>query len=125
MNIVTKRRLLLLAGVVCTGLGIVGIFIPILPTTPFLLLAAACFLRSSERFYRLLLDNRFLGAYIRNNIEGRGMPLKLKIATILLLWLTMGLTITFAVENLAVRIILIIIAIGVTTHICLIRTKER
>ena len=125
MGLITKRRLLVTAGVLCTLLGIIGIFVPILPTTPFLLLAAACFFRSSERFHRLLLGNRFFGNYVRNYVEGRGMPLKLKLATILLLWLTIGLTITFAVDNLAVRIVLGVIAAAVTVHISLIRPKNR
>jgi uncharacterized membrane protein YbaN (DUF454 family) len=59
MRIFSKRNILVTAGVFCTVLGLIGIFVPILPTTPFLLLAAACFSRSSERFYRLLPGNRF------------------------------------------------------------------
>ena len=107
----------------CTGLGIVGVFVPILPTTPFLLLAAACYMRSSERFYRWLLSNRVFGAYVRNYIEGRGMPVRIKVFTILLLWLAIGLSATFAVQSLAIRIILISIAVGVTVHIALIRKR--
>ena len=107
-----------------TGLGIIGIFIPILPTTPFLLLAAACYMRSSERFYRWLTNNRAFGAYVRNYIEGRGMPVRIKIFTILLLWLTIGLSITLAVQDLVIRIILICIAVGVTVHVALIRKRR-
>ena len=124
MRTTVKRRLLIAAGTVSTGLGIIGIFVPILPTTPFLLLAAACYMRSSERFYRWLTNNRVFGAYVRNYIEGRGMPMRIKVFTILLLWLTIGLSITFAVQNSVVRIILISIAIGVTVHIALIRKRE-
>ena len=119
-----KRRLLIVAGTISTGLGIIGIFVPILPTTPFLLLAAACYMRSSERFYRWLLNNRIFGAYVRNYIEGRGMPIRIKIFTILLLWATIGLSVAFAVQNLAVRIVLICIAIGVTIHVCRIRKRQ-
>jgi len=124
MRTTAKRRLLIGAGTLFTGLGIIGIFIPILPTTPFLLLAAACYMRSSERFYQWLINNRIFGAYVRNYIEGRGMPVKIKIFTILLLWLTIGLTITFGVENIVIRIVLIGIAIGVTVHIVLIRKRK-
>jgi len=81
-------------------------------------------MRSSERFYYWLINNRLFGAYVRNYIEGRGMPIKIKIFTILLLWLTIGLTITFGVQNIVVRIILICVAIGVTTHIALIRKRK-
>ena len=106
------------------GLGIIGVFIPILPTTPFLLLAAACYMRSSERFYQWLIHNRIFGAYVRNYIEGRGMPIRVKIFTILLLWLAIGLSITFAVQNIVIRIVLICIAIGVTAHISLIKKRK-
>ena len=119
-----KRRLLIGAGTLSRGLGIIGVFIPILPTTSFLLLAAACYMRSSERSYQWLINNRIFGAYIRNYIEGRGMPIRVKIFTILLLWLTIGLSITFGVQNIAIRIVLICIPIGVTAHICLIKERK-
>jgi len=124
MRTTTKKRLLIGAGTLCTVLGIIGIFVPILPTTPFLLLAAACYMRSSERFYHWLINNRIFGAYVRNYIEGRGMPIKIKIFTVLLLWLTIGLTITFGVQNIIIRIILVCIAVGVTVHIGLIRKRN-
>jgi uncharacterized membrane protein YbaN (DUF454 family) len=124
MRTTAKRRLLIAAGTLCAGLGIIGIFVPILPTTPFLLLAAACYMRSSERFYRWLTSNRIFGDYVKNYIEGRGMPAKIKISTILLLWLTIGLSITFAVQSLVIRIVLLCVAAGVTTHIALIRKKK-
>jgi uncharacterized membrane protein YbaN (DUF454 family) len=124
MRTTAKRRLLIGAGTLSTGLGIVGVFIPILPTTPFLLLAAACYMRSSERFYQWLINNRIFGAYVRNYIEGRGMPIRIKIFTILLLWLGIGLSITFGVQNIVIRIVLICVAIGVTAHIALIRKRK-
>jgi uncharacterized membrane protein YbaN (DUF454 family) len=124
MRTTAKRRLLIGAGTLSTGLGIIGIFIPILPTTPFLLLAAACYMRSSERFYQWLINNRVFGTYVRNYIEGRGMPVKIKIFTILLLWLTIGLSIAFGVQNIVIRIVLICIAVGVTAHISLIKKRK-
>jgi len=124
MRTTAKRRLLIVAGTLSTGLGIIGIFIPILPTTPFLLLAAACYMRSSKRFYQWLINNRVFGAYIRSYIEGRGMPVRMKIFTILLLWLAIGLSIAFGIQNTVVRIVLICVAIGVTTHICLIKKRK-
>ncbi len=124
MRETAKRRLLIVAGTLFTGLGIIGVFIPILPTTPFLLLAAACYMRSSERSYQWLINNRIFGAYIRNYIEGRGMPVRIKIFTILLLWLAIGLSITFGVQNIVIRIVLICIAIGVTVHIGLIKKRK-
>ena len=65
------KALYFIAGTVCLILGIIGIILPILPTTPFLLLAAGCYARSSERFYNWLLNNRILGSYIRNYREGK------------------------------------------------------
>ena len=124
MRATAKRRLLIGAGTLSTGLGIIGVFIPILPTTPFLLLAAACYMRSSERFYQWLINNRIFGAYVRNYIEGRGMPIRIKIFTILLLWLTIGLSIAFGVQNIIIRIVLICLAIGVTAHIGLIKKRK-
>jgi len=124
MQTVVKRRILIGAGTLSTGLGIIGIFVPILPTTPFLLLAAACYMRSSERFYQWLINNRIFGVFVRNYIEGRGMPARTKVLTILLLWLTIGLTVAFGVENMVVRIVLICIAIGVTAHVALIKKRK-
>jgi len=123
MRPTVKRKLLIGAGTLSTGLGIIGIFVPILPTTPFLLLAAACYMRSSERFYRWLTSNRIFGAYVSNYIEGRGMPIRIKVLTILLLWLAIGLSIAFGLQNTVIRIVLICVALGVTTHIILIKKK--
>ena len=119
-----KKRLLFTAGTLFTAIGILGIFVPILPTTPFLLLAAACYVRSSQRFYDWLLNNRFFGAYIKNYMQGKGMPLRLKIFTVILLWITIALSMWLATQILAVRIILALVAIGVTTHIILIKTVK-
>ncbi len=119
-----KRQLLLAAGTLSLAIGIVGIFVPILPTTPFLLLAAGCYLRSSPRFYSWLMNSRFFGAYIRNYIEGRGIPLKVKLFIIIVLWATIGISI-WLVANTVVTVILLIVAVGVTLHIIFIRTKTK
>jgi len=121
-----NRKLLIIAGTLSTGIGIVGIFVPILPTTPFLLLAAACYARSSRRLYDWLLNNRYLGGYIKNYIQKKGVPLKIKVLTVVLLWITIGASVIFAVQVFIVKVILILIAIGVTIHISCIKTyKER
>jgi len=116
------RVALIVVGTISTALGILGIFVPILPTTPFLLLAAACYSRSSQRFYDWLLNNKYFGNYIRNYLEKKGIPLKVKVLTLALLWATIGCTVTFAVEVLFVRALLIVIAIGVSIHILSLRT---
>ena len=119
-----KKRLLIVAGTVSTAIGIIGIIVPILPTTPFLLLAAACYLHSSERLYRWLLGNRWLGTYIRDYIEGRGMPVKTKLFTLVLLWAAIGLSVAIGTQNTVLRIILALVAIGVTLHIVFIKVKR-
>src|SRR3990172_1157402 len=112
-----KRYLLLATGAVSLGLGILGIFIPVLPTTPFLLLAAACFLRSSPRLYRWLLTSRVFGGYITNYLEGRGMPWRAKLITLILLWAAIGLSVFLVIDNLVLRLVVLFIAAGVTVHI--------
>jgi len=119
------KGLYFLGGTISLSLGVIGIVLPILPTTPFLLLAAACYARSSKKFYDWLLNNRILGAYIRNYIEGKGMPIKVKIFTISLLWITILVSAFLFIQILWVRIVLIIIAIAVTIHILLIRPKNK
>ena len=118
------RPLLVTFGTIFVGLGIVGIFVPVLPTTPFLLLAAACYARSSQRFYHWLLYNRWFGNYIRNYRQKRGIPLKMKVLTISLLWVTIGVSAIFAVQSLVVRIILVLIAIGVSIHVLSLKTLK-
>jgi uncharacterized membrane protein YbaN (DUF454 family) len=115
--------LIFIGGTVCLILGIIGIVLPILPTTPFLLLAAACYAKTSKRFYNWLINNRVTGSYIRNYREGLGMPLKQKIFTISLLWLTILLSIFLFVHILWVQILLIIIASAVSIHVARIRPK--
>jgi hypothetical protein len=118
------KALYFTGGTISLILGIIGIVLPILPTTPFLLLAAACYARSSEKFYHWLLNNRILGSYIRNYIEGRGMPIKVKIFTISMLWITILISIIFFIQIVWIKYLLIIIAIAVTVHIILIRPKK-
>jgi len=120
-----KKRLLIAAGLASVAVGVIGIFVPVLPTTPFLLLAAFCFMRSSDRLSKWLLNNRIVGEYVRNYVEKRGMPLRLKIATISLLWISIGLSVALGVHHIALRSLLVFIAIGVTTHILLIKTQKR
>jgi len=121
----TFRYMLIIAGTIFLGFGIIGIFLPILPTTPFLLLAAACYARSSQRFYNWLINNKLFGNYIKNYHEGRGVPLRFKIFTISLLWITILISIYFVIKNYWIKIILIIIAISVTIHILTIKTYKQ
>jgi len=106
------------------ALGVVGILIPVLPTTPFLLLAAFCYGRSSQRFLHWLLTNRWFGAYIRNYREGRGLPRREKLLTIAALWLTIGVSAAYVASQWWLRLALIGIALGVTIHLLRIKNAE-
>lgn len=118
------KWMLITAGIIFVGLGILGIFLPILPTTPFLLLASACFARSSKKFYDWLLNNKLFGDYIKNYREGRCVPLKVKVFTISLLWITILFSIYYVIDNFLLEVILFIIATVVTIHIITIKTYK-
>ena len=113
-----------IAGTLFLIIGCVGIVLPLLPTTPFLVLAALCYARSSERWYRWLITNRWFGAYIRNLHERRGIPMKTKILTIAFLCLTIGYSAVVVVPFFIGKVILIIIAICVSMHVLSLPTLE-
>jgi uncharacterized membrane protein YbaN (DUF454 family) len=120
------RWLLLFAGTICLVLGAVGVVLPILPTTPFLLLSAACYLRSSERMHKWLLGNRWFGEYIKNYQEGRGIPMKSKLFALTVLWAAILYSALFIMDEiLAVQIVLLIIAMGVTVHLVRLPTYRK
>lgn len=102
-----------IAGSIFVAIGVIGIFVPLLPTTVFLLLAAACYNKGSERFHHWLIHNKLLGPYISNFKEKKGIPMSVKIRTLALLWGTIGLSI-YWVNQLHVTLILLAVAIGVT-----------
>lgn len=112
------KMLFLVAGTFSLSLGAIGIFLPILPTTPFLLLSAACYLRSSNRMHKWLLNNRWFGDYIRNYQEGRGIPFKTKIITLVFLWTTIIYSAFTALDDILIaQIALLLIAFGVSIHL--------
>lgn len=117
------RPLLLAAGILCVGIGAVGLFVPVLPSTPLFLLAAACFARSSRRLHRWLLHNRLFGRVIRGYLERRTVPLRTKIGAIVFLWA--GITASIlAVPILPVRILLALVAVAVTVHLASLRSDD-
>lgn len=111
------KAVLVTVGSLSVGLGVLGIFLPLLPTTVFLLLAAACYARSSDRFYLWLVNHRWLGPYIRNHYEGRGMRRRDKIVTLIALWIGIGATAIWSVEAAWIRVLLAGIAIAVSAHV--------
>jgi uncharacterized membrane protein YbaN (DUF454 family) len=104
------------AGVVAVLLGIVGIFLPLLPTTPFLLLASACFARGSTRLHNWLLSHRVFGDYLRNFEAGRGIPLTAKIVATVLLWISL-LGAMRRVDSLALQALLFLTGACVSTYL--------
>lgn len=119
-----KRAILLFLGIIALILGFIGVFVPLLPTTPFLLIASYCFVGSSNRLNSWLLDNRIIGPFIRDYVEKRAIKRKIKWITLLVLWTTI-LTSVFLFKTLLwVKILLIIIAIGVTIHIVSLRNSN-
>lgn len=116
---------LIAAGTLSMALGVVGIFVPLLPATPFLLLAAFCYARSSARFHRWLVQHRWFGEYIRAYHEKRGLSRRDKAVTIALLWLSLIATAALNDASWPVRGALLAVAVGVTVHILVMRTAKR
>ena len=111
------RALFFIAGTVSLAIGTIGIVLPILPTTPLLLLALACYCRSSKRMTKWVLTNKYFGSYIRRYKEGKGIPIKTKIAAIATLWITISYSALFIIDIWIVQLILFVIAIAVSIHI--------
>jgi len=118
------KLLYAILGTVSLCLGILGIFLPLLPTTPFLLLTAALYFKSSPKLYNWLIRHKYFGSYIRNFREHKAMPLKAKILSITLLWITMLNCVFFVVSYPWLRIILLLIAVGTTYYILSFKTLK-
>jgi len=119
------RGLLVAVGILAISVGTIGIFVPLLPTTPFLLLAASCFIRSSDRLYAWLIHHRWFGSYIRNYREHRAITLSAKIVSLTLLWSMIGYSAVFVAHAWWLRALLGIIAVGVTIHLLQLKTLTR
>lgn len=111
-------------GWLSVALGVIGVFLPVLPTTPFLLLAAACFARGSPRFYHWLVDHPRLGPWIRGYLEGNGIPLKGKVYAIGLMWVSIGFS-CWLLPSVWARGVMVVSAVGVTVYILRQKTLRR
>ena len=111
------KTVCIILGTVSLTLGIIGIFLPLLPTTPFLLLTAALYFRGSPRLYQWLLNHKCLGPYIRSFRENKAIPL-------LLMWGTMVYCIFFLIPLTEIKIVLFLVAVGVTWHILSFKTLK-
>ena len=117
---------LTIIGVLALALGIVGIFVPVLPTTPLLLLSAWAFFRSSPRLYEWLINHPRLGEYIRNFREHRAIPLRVKIISITMVWLTIGFCIFCVVDKYWwAQLLMFVLATAVSWHILSYKTLKK
>ncbi len=119
------KVLYIVLGSISLGLGILGIFLPLLPTTPFLLLTAALYFRGSPRLYDWLMNHKYFGPYIKNFREHKAIPLRAKILSVSLLWITISYSALVVISLLWVKILLFCIAIGVTYHILSFKTLKK
>lgn len=118
------KYILAVLGLIALGLGILGIFLPVLPTTPFLLLTAALFLRSSRSLYDWLMNHPKLGPYISNFMVHKSIPLKIKIISVSMVWITLLNCAVFVAEHWAFRLFFIALAVGITAHILSYKTLK-
>ena len=119
-----KKKIYIFVGLLALGLGIIGVFLPVMPTVPFLLVALFCFERSSKKYHDMILNNKYFGKVLRDYYEGRGLTTSVKIKAILFLTCGMGFSF-YKVQHLYLRIMLAVIWLGVTIHIILLKTKPK
>lgn len=112
-----KRILFIFLGTIFLGIGCIGIILPILPTTPFLLLAAACYIRGSPRIYKKLISNRVFGNFLSNYLKRKGISWQQKGVSIFSLWLMILVTIIYVLDNILLRVLLLAIALAVSIHL--------
>jgi len=120
-----KAKLLLMnaLGFLCLGVSAMGIFLPLLPTTPFVLLAAVCFSYGNRKFYEWLKNTPFFGTFIVNFEEKQGIPMSLKVKSIVIVWVSLAFSMV-ALQVLWAYILLGVIGAGVTVHLLMIKTKN-
>ncbi len=116
-------KLYIFLGFLCIALGTIGIFLPLLPTTPFLLAAIFFFMRSSKKWVRYIMRNKYLSPYVYGYLSKRGIPMNVMFRAITILWLALSFSFTYATDNLYIRTLLIFIGISVTIHLWTKRAK--
>ncbi len=110
------KLVLNIVGVLAVLLGVIGLFLPLLPTTPFLLLAAACFARGSTRMHNWLLNHRMFGSLLRNYEEGRGIPARAKVMALAMMWASLAFAM-WRFDNLWLRLALLVTGVGVSIYL--------
>ena len=120
------RIFLIIVGCISLGLGVLGIFLPMLPTTPFLLLSAAAWVKASPSLYEWLINHKVFGEYIRNYREHRAIPLHVKIVSVTLVWLTIGYCIFAVVEEWWwAQLLMALLATAISWHILSFKTLKK
>ena len=119
-----KKKIYICVGLLALGLGMIGVFLPVMPTVPFLLVALFCFERSSKKYHDMILNNKYFGKVLKDYYEGKGLTISVKIKAILFLSCGIGFSI-YKVQHLYLRIMLAVIWLGVTIHIILLKTKPQ
>ena len=127
MKISTKGLKILYAilGSITLVLGTLGIFLPLLPTTPFYLLTAWLYMRSSTKLYEKIMSNKYFGNIVRDFQEDKSIPLRTKIIVISMLWCTILISVFWVVNACWIRLLLVAVAIGVTVHVLSFNTKKK
>ncbi len=118
-----KQYLLILLGSLAMLIGIIGVFLPVLPTTPFLLLAAFCYMRSSKRLYEWLINHKIFGAYIYNYMTHKAVTKSTKISSLTFLWLSLIISMLI-ISNIYISLILLAIGVGVSIHLVTLKTLK-
>jgi uncharacterized membrane protein YbaN (DUF454 family) len=116
---------LIIAGTGFVAAGVAGIFLPVLPTTPFLLVAAACYARASARFYNALLNNSVVGPAILEWQQHRSIPYRTKVTAIVLMSLTLATSVTFFVDNGVLQALLVLLGAVLAIFLYRIPSRDR
>jgi len=111
-NYLIVKALWIVLGSFFVALAAVGVALPGIPTTPFLILAAACYIRSSQKLYDRLIGNKTFGPYLKDYREGKGIPKKAKILAVSMIVLFVGSSVIFGIESLNLKIV--VGALGLT-----------
>jgi uncharacterized membrane protein YbaN (DUF454 family) len=119
------RGIYIIVGTIALVIGAIGLFLPVIPTTPLVILAAACYYRGSKRLHAWILSSRWFGETIKNYQAGRGLTRDTKVRAIFLMWTTIIISAWFFVSNPFVRVAIICVAVGVTVYLVRLPTLER
>jgi hypothetical protein len=122
---IVLRWVLIACGWLCIAAGVVGIVLPLVPTVPFLLLAVACFARSSDRFHAWLVEHNHLGPLLRDYLQGAGIPLRAKRTAVCMVWVSFPLSTFLFAQALWLKLLLMAIAVAITVYLLSLPTAAK